>query len=153
MRDRISLSTYDETFLDLSFDWLTDPETKALTMTPHLTREGQHEFFQSLSDRPDYHIWGLRFEGRAIGAAGIKNVRGSRGEYWGYIGDKTLWGQRLGREIITLLEGEAKRLGLHTLYLKVATSNKRAQSLYRRMDYVTESEQDGVVFMVKELDR
>ena len=32
---------YDEAFLSLSWNWLTDPEIKALTMTPDFDRAAQ----------------------------------------------------------------------------------------------------------------
>ena len=154
--DRMQLVTlvpYDRVCLDKSWEWLNDPEIKALTMTPDFTREDQIAFFDSLSSRVGYHIWGVSCQGQTVGAAGLKNVRNTQAEYWGYIGERELWGKGLGKSLMTQVEAEAMRLGYTSLDLRVSKANARAISLYQRMGYnadPTYAEQ-GVARMVKSL--
>jgi RimJ/RimL family protein N-acetyltransferase len=149
---RLELVPYTRDILDLSHGWLSDVETKRLTLTPSFTREEQQAFFAGLPSRQGYHIWGVRLNGGAvIGAAGIKNVRGTTGEYWGYIGDKLFWGQGLGRDIIRAVEEEAHRIGLDSLHLTVSPDNIRAVSLYRRAGFVDIGKTDGLLRMAKSI--
>ena len=148
----LHLVPYDRTYLDLSYTWLSDPETKALTMTPDFTREDQQAFFAGLANRTDYRLWGVETDDEGpVGAAGIKRIADSSGEYWGYLGDKQLWGRGLGRHLVAAVEDKARRLGLSRLYLNVAKDNPRATSLYRRMGYAEAGSADDVLCMEKTL--
>ena len=149
---RLELVAYDRSFLDLSWTWLHDPTIKALTMAPDFTRAAQEEFFAALPTRTDYHIWGVRLlPDRPIGVAGIKDVRGKDGEYWGYIGEQSCWGQGLGRDMLELVEDQAQRLGLSTLKLLVEAGNTRAMTLYGKVGYQEQSRSEGRVQMLKSL--
>lgn len=148
----LHLIAYDRAYLDRSYKWLIDPEVKALTMTPDFNRDDQEAFFAGLADRADYRIWGVAVDGVGpAGAAGIKRIAGTRGEYWGYLGEKTLWGQGLGRRMVIAVEEQARTLGLVTLYLDVAQTNARAIGLYHSMGYVDGNVTDGVLRMEKAL--
>ena len=133
----LSLVPYDERCLEKSWDWLNDPETRELTMTPHFTREDQRRFFEQLPFRKDYQIWGVAL-GRVelIGAAGVKNHRGSIAEYWGYIGEKRYWGSGFGRSLIAAIEREARELGFNDLDLVVSAKNTRAIALYEKVGFI-----------------
>ncbi len=134
---RISLQAYDKACLDKSWAWLGDPETSALTMTTAFTREDQTKFFEQLPLRTDYHIWGVLLDGEElIGAAGLKNHRGSCAEYWGFIGEKQYWGQGLGLGLFEAVEQKAKQLGFSDLDLKVSVANPRAISLYKKVGFL-----------------
>lgn len=131
----IQLVPYDEMFLNLSWDWLNDPEIKQLTMSPSFTKEQQLDFFKSLKDRQDYLIYGIALGSARIGACGLKSFRDGMAELWLYIGDKSLWGRGLGTQILFCLEKQAKSLGLGGLYLKVSKENISAQKLYEKNSY------------------
>ena len=136
---------FDRTYLDLSWDWLRDPETRALTMTPEFTREQQLGFFQTLPSRTDYHIWGVALEdGTPIGAGGIKQVHGSTGEFWCYIGDKGWWGRGIGPQILQLCEKQARGLGLDTLTMIAADDNERSIRAFEKMGFERDRESVGV---------
>ena len=154
MADQLMLVPYDRRYLDLSWDWLADPETKALTMTPEFTREDQSRFFEALPERSDYRLWGIELVGDGpIGAAGLKRIRPGIAEYFGYIGEKRLWGRGLGALLLAAVEGEAIGLGLDALDLTVARDNARAIRLYQKHGYrVTETHDDRLI-MIKELAR
>ena len=102
-KQSVRLEPYDRTYLDLSWEWLRDPEIKALTRSPDFTREQQQAFFESLPGREDYKIWGVASDaGEKIGAAGIKHIDGLNGEVFLYVGERAYWGRGVGGQILEL---------------------------------------------------
>ena len=150
---RIALVPFSRDYLDHSWRWLNDPETKRLTMTPDFSREDQERFFAALP-REDYRIWGVELAGGVpIGAAGLKSFRGDIAEYWGYIGEPHQRGRGLGKAMLELVEAEALSLGLVALDLRVAHFNNGAIALYRRVGFSETGRDGGVLTMRKELVR
>jgi RimJ/RimL family protein N-acetyltransferase len=147
----LQLVDYDRTYLDRSYDWLRDPETKALTMTPDFSRDDQSTFFAKLPSRTDYKVWGVAVDGHPAGATGIKHITGSDGEYWGYLGEKNLWGRGLGATMLAAVEDKAQGLRLYRLHLHVSPDNERAIRLYRRAGYDVVSDQEPTLRMEKKL--
>lgn len=132
----LTLIAYDKNCLDLSWQWLNDPEVRELTMTPIFSREDQEYFFKNLPFRPDYAIWGVMLNGNEIiGAAGLKNHRGTLAEYWGYIGEKRYWNKGFGQILIEAIEDKARVFGFSDLDLKVAATNFRAIRLYEKAGF------------------
>lgn len=143
------LVPFTRAFLDRSWQWLNDPETKRLTRTPDFTRNDQERLFASLP-RDDYLVWGVTLgDGTPIGAAGLKKVRGRKAEYWGYIGEKQMRGRGFGGFILGAVEDEARALGLEELELRVAAENLVAKRLYLGAGYAPLSEEEGVILMFK----
>ena len=133
----IHLEPYDRTYLDLSWDWLADPEIKALTLTPGFTREQQQAFFAALPGRADYKIWGIASDdGDKIGAAGIKHIDGANGEFWCYIGVRAYWGRGIGGRILELCEEKARGLGVEKLIMIAAANNVRSVRAFEKMGFV-----------------
>jgi len=149
----LKLTPYTRDCLDKSWNWLRDPEIRALTMTPSFTREEQLRFFEALPARAGYDIWGVEVDGAVVGAAGLKNVRGSLAEYWGYIGERGLWGKGIGKQLMRAIEAQALAKGYTTLDLKVSVANPRAIALYKAMGYHEDVETSDaeVMRMLKEL--
>lgn len=142
---------YDEVFLKYSWDWLQDEQIKYLTLTPDFSCEDQRAWFHTLKDRTDYLIWGLMWEDRPIGACGLKHITECSGEYWGYIGEKKYWGQKIGEKMVEFIEKEAGRLGLSEVYLHVLAENVRAVRLYQKSGYEQEESNNSVLYMKKNL--
>jgi RimJ/RimL family protein N-acetyltransferase len=139
--DAIRLVRYDRTYLNRSWDWLRDPEIKELTMAGDFTREDQEAFFASLPERNDYKIWGIQSaDGDPIGAAGIKNIRGTTGEFWCYIGERSWWGRRIGGRILELCEEKARELGLDELTMIAGATNDRSIGAFEKMGFTPEPE-------------
>lgn len=127
-----ALTDFDLRFLKKSSYWLTDPEIKALTLTPDFTEKDQLLFYNSLPKRKNYWIMGILENSIPIGAMGLKNIdqEKSNAEYWGYIGEKQYWGKGIGKFMINEAFAKAKQLNLDQLYLKVDSKNMRAKKLY-----------------------
>jgi RimJ/RimL family protein N-acetyltransferase len=148
----IEFVEFDLSFLEKSFKWLSDPNIQYLTMTPNFTKETQLKWFNSLTYRINYKIWGVKYNNIPIGACGLKNIMSGKGEYWGYIGDREYWGKGIGMEMISYVEDHARTLFLIYIYLHVLVDNLRAQKLYTKMGYQTnEKIDDKVIIMMKEL--
>ena len=140
----IRLARYDRAYLDKSWEWLRDPEIKALTMASDFTREEQLKFFDELPSRPDYKIWGVESpEGIPIGAAGIKKIVGHAGEFWCYMGDREWWGRGLGGRILELCEVEARSLGLDKVTMIAAESNLRSVKAFEKMGFLVDDVDPG----------
>jgi RimJ/RimL family protein N-acetyltransferase len=130
-----SLADYNLVFLDKSWEWLNDPEIKALTLTPDFTKEQQKAFYDGLPDRKDYWIKGIMEDGIPVGAMGLKHINNEEAEYWGYIGEKAYWGKGIGPYMLREAIAKAKELELHQLYLHVDEKNLRAKQLYINMGF------------------
>lgn len=150
----VRLVPFDRRFLDLSWQWLNDPEIKQLTLTPDFTRKDQEQFFESLPTRTDYHVWGVEIlEGLPIGAGGIKNIVGNSGEFWCYIGERDWWGAGIGGEILTLCEEKARGLGVRDILMIAAKDNFRSIQAFRKIGFVADEtfHEEGLVRLTKVL--
>ncbi|EOI3555649.1 GNAT family N-acetyltransferase [Cronobacter dublinensis] len=147
--DNLTLTTYDRDFLELSWTWLQDPEIKKLTLTSDFSRQDQENFFNNLSHREDYIIYGVNLGSRKIGVAGLKNIKENDAEYWGYIGEKDLWGKGLGKYLISALEDVAKNKGIKKIYLKVSDLNVRAIKAYQKSGFVINDHECDIIIMEK----
>ncbi len=137
-----SLVEYDLQFLERSWDWLQDPETRALTRTPEFTREAQQDFFRSLPHKTDYWIKGIVAGEEPVGAMGLKHITQAKAEYWGYIGNKNYWGIGIGQFMMQEAINKASSLQLKQIYLFVDHTNVRAVKLYTRMGFKLEESGD-----------
>jgi RimJ/RimL family protein N-acetyltransferase len=142
----LSFVEYNEIFLEKSWKWLNESEIKKLTLTPTFTKEQQVQFFNSLKERKDYFIKGILFNSEAIGACGLKNIdkQNQTAEFWAYIGEKQLWGKKLGVKILDEMFNQAKLLNLKSITLNVSAENIRAISLYEKIGFVKTSTQNKI---------
>ena len=134
----LKLEKYDSVYLEKSWEWLADPETKMLTNTPDFTKEEQLKWFEEMPHRENYKIWGASFNEIPIGIFGIKNINlvEQTGEYWGFIGEKEFRGKGFGHLILEeLLQFAQTDLKLKEIHLKVIKKNKVAIHLYKKMGF------------------
>lgn len=140
---------YDERFLELSRLWLSDPEVKKLTLTPDFSADAQRKWFESLPQRTDYFIRGIRYNGVPAGACGLKNISRNQAEYWGYIGEKEYWGKGIGHFILDFIFAESEKMKIPEIMLRVWNENHRAIRLYEKYGFSKYHEEEDVVFMKK----
>ena len=153
MAPNVTLVPYDRDYLDRSYDWLHDPEIKAMAMAPDFTRDDQEAFFAELPQREDYKIWGVAADGRPIGVGGIKNIAGGDGEFWCYIGEREYWGKGIGGRILELCEEKALELGVTRLTMTALETNERSLNAYRKAGFelLARDEAEGTVTLEKQL--
>ena len=132
---KVEYKTFDNTYLNASYIWLTDPEINNLLGAGVISKDGQKKWFQSLDNRMDYMIWGVEYNNKPIGAVGIKNIESNKGEYFGYIGEKAFWGKGIGHDMVSFIMKQAKKRSLYELYLQVKSCNLRAIRLYEKMGF------------------
>lgn len=149
----ITLEVYDEHFLGLSWIWLNDPEIKQLTNSINFTKKEQFIWYNNLSEKSDYLIWGVKINNFPIGVCGIKKIKNHNAEYWGYIGEKEYWGKGIGRQIINKIESKALELNIKTLNLKVIKSNQRAIALYLKMGFQICGNNENELEMTKQISK
>ena len=138
----LHLVVFDRTYFDLSKEWLSDSELNFLIHAGKLpSDEERNRWFESLNSRTDYLIWGVEYNGLPIGVSGLKKIADGKAEYWGYIGEKSLWGKGLGNELINEVFKKAQNNGLNKIWLRVRKYNSRAISLYKRKGFTIEIEE------------
>ena len=129
------LVDYNLVFLEKSWQWLNDPDLKALTLTPDFTKQDQLNFYNSIAQRKDYWIKGIEEDAKPIGAMGLKHINTKEAEYWGYIGEKEYWGRGIGSFMLQEAVSKAKEMGLQKIYLQVIGHNSRAKKLYEKTGF------------------
>ena len=132
---KIELVAYTEEFFELSLKWLDDPEIRRLTNTPSFPKSVQKKWFDSLGTNPNYKIWGIDYDQIHVGVCGLKNISTTDCEYWGYIGEKTFWGQGVGSFVLNTLLDYAKSQEKSFVWLIVLNENIRAINLYSKMGF------------------
>ena len=145
----LTFTAFDKEFLAMSWNWLNDPEIKHLTDTPSFTEEDQAAWFQGLRMRNDYKVWGMQLRERKIGVVGLKNICKVSAEYFGYIGEKDLWGRGLGAEMLDYAETQGAALGISVILAKILADNSRAYRLHKSASFVNLGTVSGRVWMAK----
>ncbi len=145
---RIRLRPIEREDLPRYVAWFSDPEVRQyLARYLPLSMAGEEKWFEEALTRPpdeqplaiDLHTG----EGtwRHIGGAGYQNIdwRNHSAEVGIAIGEKTLWNQGLGTEVMeTLLSHGFETLNLHRVFLRVFADNRRAQGAYSKAGFVLE---------------
>jgi RimJ/RimL family protein N-acetyltransferase len=144
---KITFVRFDEVFLHLSWSWLNDPEIKRLTDTGDFTERDQFKWYDSLSGRTDYKVWGIESDGNKIGVLGLKGISGAGAEYFGYIGEKTCWNKGISKLMLDFICTHAKANGLGLISLSVIKDNERAIRAYKRYGFTLAGENEKMVFM------
>jgi RimJ/RimL family protein N-acetyltransferase len=145
--EKIDFVPYSIEFLDLSFEWLNDSEIRRLTDAPYVTEEIQTSWFNSLSKREDYKVWGIVVDRKKIGVMGLKNITLERAEYFGFIGDKSFWNKSISKYMLSKARIYAYEIGLREFWLKVINENHYAIKAYKNFGFVVDQSDDRLTFM------
>src|SRR5947209_107684 len=115
--------------------WFEDLEvTRFLEMRFPPGLEAEKEWLDRMARDPNEVYWVIEFEGRAVGGTGIhridwKNGIGTTGTA---IGDKSVWGKGVGRELMQLRADyvftETPLRKLRSMYLEGNDASGRAQA-------------------------
>lgn len=149
--NNISFVEFDCLFLHASYLWLQDMELCNLLDVLPPTEKQQEIWFNGLLQKGDYKIFGVNYENIPIGVCGLKNITKTTGEYFGYIGEKEMWGKGIGRLFVQFIEKYARDKGLSSIYLRVLRHNVRAMKLYKKLNYTTFEtyDSDELIKMIK----
>lgn len=142
------LVQYDKTYFNLSKIWLLDDELSHLIHAGKLpSDEERQKWFDSLPSRTDYKLWGVEYLGHPIGVSGLKHIADGEAEYWGYIGEKSLWGKGIGKLLMSETLLKANELNLHSVFLYVRKYNPRAYKMYLNYGFTVDDEDNDVYRM------
>lgn len=143
----VILEVFDQSYLEKSFLWLSDPEVKRLTDTPNFSKKSQKEWFDNIPNNKDYLIWGVKYTTKQIGACGLKKIKEGTAEYWGYIGEKEMWGKGIGEVMLQKCLKKAHNIQLKVIWLKVLEDNERAVRLYRKIGFIEYNRVNRYIYM------
>ena len=149
----LKLVSYDMEYLAKSYDWLNDGEIRRLIDGPQIvTYEQQLKWYSQILLDPTYLIWGVEYNGIAIGACGLKHVDFEKksGEYWGYIGEKSYWGGK-GHSLLSLIYRKARDYQLDKIDLVVSSFNTRAYKLYITEGFSVTKYEGNKIYMSKKI--
>ncbi len=85
--------------------WFEDMEvTRFLARTTPPSLEMEHEWLEKMARSQDDVLWVVEFEGRRVGVTAIHAIdwKDGHGTTGTTIGDKTVWGKGIGREVMQL---------------------------------------------------
>jgi [ribosomal protein S5]-alanine N-acetyltransferase len=118
----------------LMITWFEDFEvTRNLQRQHPPTLEEEREWIEQMGRDPHVLIWMVEFEGRSVGNTGIRDIdwKNGTGRTGTIIGDKSVWGRGIGREVMQLrCEYAFMQLPLRKLksaYLEGNEASARAQ--------------------------
>lgn len=146
--NHVTFREYSHEVLDKSWEWLNDPEIKELTLTPDFDRESQQIWFQSLPGKGNYYIRSIWWNEEPIGAFGIKNITGTDGEVWYYIGEKKYWGKGIGSQMMQYLIEYAGSQKLKSVYAKLHKTNTGSYKLCEKFGFKEEKEIDNTIIVM-----
>lgn len=142
--EKVVLRPLERGDLDRSRAWVNDPRNAAVLLRVLPVSELEEErWFESLCHDPSRMVWAVVQAGRHVGNAGLYHIDliNRRAELWILIGDTGARGQGLGEEAVSLLlDYGFKGLGLNKIYLHVASDNRPAVKLYRKLGFALEGE-------------
>ncbi|MDD4777198.1 MAG: GNAT family N-acetyltransferase [Fermentimonas sp.] len=146
---KVQYKEYDRIILEKSWEWLNDPEIKKIMNVTDMNKEAQEEWFRSLKDRKDYFVVGVWRDEEPIGVIGIKNINGTDGEIFGYIGEKKYWGKAIGADMMQATLDNARDLGLSSVYANMRRDNALSYKLHRRFGFVKELDVDDLIIRMR----
>lgn len=140
--ERIVLRPIEPEHLPNYVRWFADPEVLeylGLYLPVNLARE---QGWYEAQNKDDSAVnFACEYEGRHIGGGGLIRInhRQQNAEVGLFIGEKPLWNQGLGRDMLrTLTAYGFDYLNLHRIYLRVFAENHRGIHAYEDVGFVHE---------------
>jgi len=145
--DRVRLRSAERSDLEKFIIWVNDPEvTAGLTLFLPMSSVDEEKWFENAMQRPQEQkplVIDMKYgDGwRLIGNSGFFDFDwlAHAAEVGIMIGDKSIWNQGYGTEVMTLLLRHGfGTLNLNRVYLRVYADNKRAIRAYEKAGFVHE---------------
>jgi RimJ/RimL family protein N-acetyltransferase len=148
---------FSEKFLELSWAWFQDKDLLRLMSADPFNRVDQRRWFDSLQERSDYRIWGVEFNGVAVGAFGLKGITSPEAgpveaEWFMYVGSSEFRGLGIGDWIEREVVVRAKQLGITKIWGTARSDNLPVLRLHQRHGFTfRNAEKDGYVYVEKSI--
>ena len=152
---RVRMRGAERSDLDEFVEWINDPEvTEGLTLFLPMSSVDEEKWFEGVMQRPQEEkplVIDMKdgTEWRVIGNSSFMGFDwvARSAEVGIMIGDKTIWDQGYGTEVMTLLLRHGfETLNLNRVYLRVFAENKRAIHTYEKVGFVHEGRMRQAVF-------
>jgi RimJ/RimL family protein N-acetyltransferase len=136
---RVVLVPFTREHVDLTFQWVMDPELQRLfLMRRKPTREKHKAYFEHVLNDTTQRVYAVLCEGCHVGNGGIKNIATGleEGELWVYVGLSAMRGKGIGKYATGLLIREAfEIMKLRKVYVHVAAFNDAALKMYADLGF------------------
>jgi len=152
---RVRLRGAERSDLETFVEWVNDPEvTVGLTLFLPMSSVDEEKWFDNAMQRPQEEKplvidRKVGEDWRVIGNSGFFDFDwvARSAEVGIMIGDKTVWNQGYGTDVMTLLLRHGfETLNLNRIYLRVYAENKRAIRTYEKVGFVHEGRMRQAVY-------
>lgn len=136
---RVVLRPIEPDDLPFYVAWFADPEVLAY-FGPYLPMNlaQEEDWYRGQNDDPTRLNFAVDLEGQHIGGGGLSSIdhRNQNAEVGLFIGEKSLWNQGLGQDVLTTLVAYGfDYLNLHRIYLRVFAENERGKRAYEKVGF------------------
>jgi RimJ/RimL family protein N-acetyltransferase len=140
--ERIVLRPIEPEHLPNYVRWFADPEVLAY-FGPYrpMNMANEQAWYEAQNKDASMVNFACELEGRHIGGCGLFRINHAQqnAEVGLLIGEKSLWDQGLGKDILrTIVSYGFDYLNLHRIYLRVFPDNMRAVHAYEQIGFVRE---------------
>ena len=136
---RVSLVAIEREHLPNYVRWFADREvTKYFGASLPMSLAQEEQWYERMLDDDSSINFAVELEGQHIGGCGFGNInyRHQRAEVGLFIGEKSLWNQGLGQDILrTAVAYGFEQLNFHRIYLRVFAENERAIRAYEKVGF------------------
>jgi len=129
--DKITLEIFDKKYISVLLGWYSNPNNRKYMLSQTTTEEDALKMIRNEEDRRCYCI---KLGDSPIGYIVIMNIKSKIGRIVIMI-DEPFTGKGYGFQSLSLLEEEARKLGIKKLALEVRTDNYPANSLYKKFGF------------------
>jgi diamine N-acetyltransferase len=152
---RVRLRAIERDDVKRYYEWVNDPEvTRSLALYLPMSNQDEEQWFERVSrGDPNEKPFALELRDgdgwRLIGNCGVFGIEwvNSSAELGIMIGDKSVWNQGHGTEVMTLLLRHCfETLNLNRVFLRVYASNPRGIRAYEKAGFVEEGRMREAVF-------
>lgn len=129
--NKITLEIFNEKDIPILMSWYKNPNNRKFMLSQTTSEKDALKLIRNEEDRKCYCI---KLDNLPIGYIVLMNIQSKIGRIVIMI-DEPFTGKGYGFQSLSLLEEEAKKLGIKKLTLEVRTDNLNAISLYKKFNF------------------
>lgn len=140
----------------VSYIWRNIPEVWQFTdaaWTHEISVDEELRWIRKALADPSSRRFAIIADDRYVGNIYLTDIDGETGQYHIFIGERDQWGKGIARAASEQILRYAKALGLRSVWLIVKKQNAAAIAAYRRLGFVTVSEDGKSERMVVDLSK
>lgn len=115
--------------------WMNDPEViQFLSTRARFTMQQGWRYFRAHQAEGDI-MWAIYADGQHVGNCGLFEIKDHSGQLRIAIGERSVWGKGIGKEVMRLFIDQSRALGFKSIWLHVNPDNERAVRLYKKVGF------------------